>query len=122
MQQQSPSKGTFIALILIVVVSLGIYFYYKGTPTDTGSSLTTTSTVASVGAQAAASRVLILLNTISSLKIDGEIFKSPVYNSLVDYTITIPEQNVGRPNPFAPTGGASVPSSTSIKLPKGSSN
>ena len=120
MQQQSPSKGTFIVLILIVLVSLGIYFYYKGAPTDTGSSLTTTSTVASVGAQAAASRVLMLLNTINSLKIDGEIFKSPVYNSLVDYTITIPEQNVGRPNPFAPIGGSAVPSSTSIKLPKGS--
>ncbi len=120
MQQQSPSKGTFIALILIVLVSLGIYFYYKGTPTDTGSSLTTSSTVASVGAQAAATRVLMLLNTINSLKIDGEIFKSPVYNSLVDYTITIPEQNVGRPNPFAPIGGSAVPAVNPVKLPKGS--
>ena len=49
-------------------------------------------------------RVLSLLNQINSLKIDTSIFNSLVYRSLVDYSITIPEQNVGRPNPFAPIG------------------
>jgi len=118
MQQKSPSKGTFIALILIVVVSLGLFFYYRGTPTDSSiSSLVTTSTTESIAAQASANRVLILLNTISSLKIDGSIFKTPTYNSLVDYTITIPELPVGRPNPFSPVAGT-VDTSTSIKLPK----
>ncbi len=116
MQQKSPSKGTFIALIVIAMVTLGLYFYYKGTPSDSTSSLSVIGSPESADAQLAADRVLVLLNTISSLKIDDSLFKSAVYNSLRDYTITIPEQGVGRPNPFAPIGGA-VPSP--IKLPAG---
>lgn len=102
MQQKNLSKGTFIALILIVVVSLGLFFYFKGSPVDSTSSLTTSDSFESADAQAAADRVLSLLNQISSLRIDDSIFKSAVYQSLVDYTIAIPEQNVGRVDPFAP--------------------
>jgi hypothetical protein len=117
MQQKSPSKGTFIALIIIVIVSLLLYFYYKGAPSDSStSSIETVGTPESSDAQAASARVIALLNQISSLKIDPAIFNSAVYKSLVDYSITIPEQPVGRVNPFAPTAG-SVVSSPAIKLP-----
>ena len=104
MQQNNPSKGTFIALILIVVVALGLFFYFKGSPKDSGSSLITSGSLESADAQAAADRVLSLLNQISSLRIDDSIFKSAAYLSLKDYTIAVPEQNVGRVNPFAPIG------------------
>lgn len=118
MQEKNSSKGTWIALIVIILVALGLYFYFKGSPTDTFSSLQTSGTPESIEAQEAATRVLVLLNQISSLRINDSIFQSAVYKSLVDYTITVPEQPVGRENPFAPISG-DVVNSSSIRLPSG---
>lgn len=117
MQSQKSSKKPLIALIVIVVLALGAYFYFKGTPdASSTSSLDTQSSPLSADAQATSIRVLSLLNQINSLKIDASIFDSAVYKSLLDYTIEIPEQNVGRPNPFAPISG-SIPPSSSNNLP-----
>ncbi|HEY9583932.1 MAG TPA: hypothetical protein VJI66_03160 [Candidatus Paceibacterota bacterium] len=104
MQQNKPkSKGTAIALIVIIIIALFLYFYYKGSPdTDTASSLESSNIEGLEDAQVIGSRVLILLNQINALKIDASVFNSAIYESLVDYTIAIPEQPVGRPNPFAP--------------------
>ncbi len=106
MQQKSPSKGTFIALGVIALVALALFFYYKGNPSDGSlSSVNTITTPESSEAKIASDKILILLNQISQLQIKDSIFKSAVFNSLVDYSITIPEQPVGRANPFAPVGG-----------------
>ncbi len=108
--QQSSSKKTFIIIIVIIAVAALIYFYNLGNSSaDSASSLQESG--ASAETQAVGSRVLSLLNQISSLKIDSSIFTSASYKSLVDYTIAIPEQNIGRPNPFAPIPG-SVPAKT----------
>lgn len=102
--QKSFSKKGLLIVIVLLVVGAGAYFYFQGAPTDTGSSLSSSRTEENVEAAAVGTRVLSLLNQINSLKIDTSIFNSLVYRSLVDYSITIPEQNVGRPNPFAPIG------------------
>ena len=104
--QQKSSKKTFIALIIIIVIAVLIYFYTMGNPTDNSSLVQTTAVAGSEDAQRVGTRVLTLLNQINSLKIDASIFTSATYKSLVDYTITIPEQPVGRPNPFAPLPGS----------------
>lgn len=117
MQQQQSSKKTFLILIVIIAVALGAYFYFKGEPDDSSiSSLEAQNSPETADAQAVGIRVLSLLNQINSLKIDASIFESAVYKTLVDYTITIPEQNVGRPNPFAPIAG-SAPQNSSVRLP-----
>jgi hypothetical protein len=105
MQKNSPSKGTFISLAIIVAVALLLYFYTKGEPSDASiSSLSSETSEESASAQEASNRVITLLNKINSLNIDTEFFASPAYKSLVDYTIAIPDQPVGRTNPFAPVG------------------
>jgi uncharacterized protein YpmS len=104
-QQPKSSKKTFIILIIIIVIALLIYFYTMGNPTE-NSSLVQTNTAGSQDAQNVGSRVLVLLNQINSLKIDSAIFTSATYKSLVDYSIVIPEQPVGRQNPFAPIPGS----------------
>lgn len=106
--QTQNSKGTTIILIIIVLLSIMLFFYFKGKPNaDSVSSLEETGTTESNDALAASNRIVALLNQISSLEINDSIFKTPVYKSLVDYTVAIPEQNIGRPNPFAPIGGGS---------------
>ncbi|MEK7464069.1 MAG: hypothetical protein AAB610_03050 [Patescibacteria group bacterium] len=117
MQKQQSSKKTFFIVAIIIILALGAYFYFKGTPDSSStSSLEAQDSPTSIDAQAVGTRVLSLLNQINSLKIDASIFDSAVYNSLVDYTITIPEQNVGRSNPFAPISG-SAPQNSSVRLP-----
>lgn len=102
---KTSSKKTIIIFIVIIVLSILGYFYYVGSNTVPDSNLLVeqNSTV-SAETQLAGSRVLSLLGQVYSLNIDKSIFESVVFKSLVDYTIEIPEQNVGRLNPFAPIG------------------
>lgn len=83
------------------------YFYFSGNPSSSSSDTLEQSggEQSSQEAEIAGARVLALLNQISSLKIDVSIFSDPVYKSLVDYSIEIPEQKIGRVNPFAPLPG-----------------
>src|SRR6478609_6932883 len=105
---KSESKnGTYVAVLIIVAISAGMYFYYKGSPNDAAtSSLETLNTPEAADAQQVGNRVLALLDQINSLKIDGSIFNDPAYKTLVDYSITVPEQPVGRANPFGPIPGS----------------
>ncbi len=103
-------------LIVIVVVSIGLFFYFRGKPNnDSLSSLEESGTSESNEAVEASNRVVKLLNQISSLEINDSIFKTAAYKSLIDYTVAIPEQNIGRVNPFAPIGGGSQFSGTVIR-------
>ena len=105
MNQKKSSKSTIISIVLIVAVALVAYFYYESTITVSNSGLESTSGTSD--AQAAGMRVLNLLSQIRSLKIDTSVFKDPAYLSLRDYSVAIPQENVGRPNPFAPLSGIS---------------
>lgn len=112
--QQKSSKKSIIIVVVIIILALIAYFYFSGTPSDSSSSTLDMQSPESKDAEVAGARVLSLLNQINSLKIDTAIFNDPTYKSLVDYSVEIPEQNVGRPNPFAPLSGTvlSVPKKT----------
>ena len=117
-QQSNPNKGTFIALAIIIVASLGMYFYFQGEPVDSSTSLDVVVAGGSpeaADARVVSDRIVSLLGQINQIEIKNDLFKSAIYNSLVDYTITIPEENVGRANPFAPVGGYVLPPS-SVKV------
>jgi hypothetical protein len=93
------NKSTLIILI-VLVVGAGIYFYTMGDRVPAGSSLLQGNSATLPDNVAA--EVLALLNQIKSLEIDPTVFDEPVYQTLVDYSVPIPPQNVGRVNPFAP--------------------
>ncbi len=102
-------KKTTIIIIGMIVVAGAAYFYFMGgKPTDSGSLAVEDNPEVEL----AASRVFSLLNQIKSLKIDGSLFKSQAYQTLRDYTVLIPPQNVGRANPFAPLPGSVNQTST----------
>ncbi len=103
MKEKKSSNKLIIGMIIMVLVVFLAYFYSRGTPTTDGDSLLEGSIdPETVEAQIAGERVLTLLNQLNSLKLDTSIFENKSYRSLVDYTIAIPEQNIGRANPFAP--------------------
>jgi len=110
MNTQKSSKKTVVIGIAIVGIALAVYFYSSGKAAPANSSLLSTNAVAAN--QAIGSRVFGLLNQIKSLRIDTSLFKDQIYQSLRDYTVAIPTQNVGRPNPFAPIPGVASPGSS----------
>ena len=103
MKTSSSNKKTLIiGIIIVVVLAGGWYFYSKG-----GSSSSTSQLVSSTPDTVTAvvgTNVLTILNNVSSIHIDTSLFSTPAYQSLVDYSITVPSQEVGRNNPFAPVG------------------
>jgi hypothetical protein len=48
--------------------------------------------------------LLATLAQLHVIKLDDAVFKDPVFISLSDFGVTIPSQNTGRRNPFAPVG------------------
>ncbi len=96
--QKSSSKNILIIVAVVIVLGL-VYFYFSGTPTD-DASLVEVSDPTTSEANLAATKVLTLLNQINSLKIDKDFFNSPIYQSLVDHTVEVLPQNVGKENPF----------------------
>ena len=108
MKNQSSSNKTtlIIGAVIVLVAAGGWYFYSKG-----GSSASTSQLIASTpgsesGTASVGAQVLGILNSVSSIDIDAQFFSTPAYQSLMDYSMTVPPQSVGRQNPFAPVGGS----------------
>lgn len=96
---KAPSKKTIFYIIIIAIVVVLAYLYFSGAPADNSASLEEAGAPTSESSIVAAN-VLALLNQISALKIETAIFTNPVYKSLVDHTVPVLEQNIGRENPF----------------------
>ena len=105
MQQKKSSTTTYTVIAVVLVVGAAIYFYMQGGSVPDG--VTSLEVAEYTEATIAGSKVLGLLNQIRGLEIDKSIFDSPAYQTLRDYTVEIPEVNVGRINPFAPISGSS---------------
>lgn len=93
------NKTTIILLIVLVLGAFAYFFVLGGnSSSDTLLFQQNPSGISdNVGTE-----ILALLNQIQSIEIDASIFSSPVYQTLRDYSVPIPPQNVGRQNPFAP--------------------
>ncbi len=89
---------TPIIIGVLILVGAGVYFYTQG------GSAPTLGLQAENVAGAGLSEVTIL-NQIQNIRIDTSLFKDASYQSLQDYSVSIPEQGVGRPNPFEPIPG-----------------
>ncbi len=99
---------TWIWIIVIVVIGGGIFFYFYGqdSSSNTGGIGVTATGASSVDQ----TQVLSLLNQIRLLHIDSQLFQDPAYTKLYDYSVDIPDQAVGRSNPFAPLPGEATKS------------
>ncbi len=111
MKNQPGSKKTSIGIIIIVVmIAATYYFFTKGNSAPEGAVVQQSTPQA----DAAAARILSLLNQVSSLEIDTKIFEDPVYKTFRDRSIDIPPVEVGRPNPFAPISGVVDPTASDV--------
>ncbi|KND48295.1 MAG: hypothetical protein AB197_00800 [Parcubacteria bacterium C7867-002] len=93
------NKSTIIIIVVLILAALGYFFMKGGSSVDDSALLQGDVSVMSDNSGA---QVLALLNQINAIEIDPSIFSSPVYQTLRDFSVPIPPQNVGRPNPFEP--------------------
>lgn len=107
MNNQTSSLKTWIWIAAIIAVAGIAYFWWSGSQSGAASTLLQTSPADTLSAQTNAQSSLL-----SSIKIDSKFFQDPVFNSLQDYSVGVPQQNIGRPNPFAPLPGDITATST----------
>lgn len=88
-------------LLVGIMAILGVYAYFtifKGD--DAGAPVVTSS-----GTDSPVSQDLLLsLTTLNVIALDEAIFQNEIFLSLSDFGVQIPEEVVGRRNPFAPVG------------------
>ncbi len=90
---------------LVVLLSAFLYFtFFSGSPS--------TATVSSETVSPASHDLLVTLSNLHTIRLDEKIFTDPVFLSLVDFGVTLPLENVVRPNPFAPLEAPPVAPST----------
>ena len=97
--KHTSKKNLILGAAIVVIVTVAMFYFFGKGPAEDTSLLKAepSSEAAMVGA-----RVLSLLTQIKSLQIDTDLFLDPAYRTLRDYSVVVPPQNVGRPNPFAP--------------------
>lgn len=98
MKTSSSSHTLTILGVVVGIVAILAYFYFQGSR-DPGSS---SALQVQVGGDDVGLATIRLLEQIQTVQIDSSFFSDPAYKALLDYSVAIPPQNVGRPNPFAP--------------------
>ena len=89
------NKNVLGGVAILAVLGLGYYIW-----SSTSSAPLLSSDATSVGSQ----EILATLGRLHTIKLDPALFQDPTFTSLSDFGVTIPPQEAGRRNPFAPVG------------------
>lgn len=100
-------KNKKIAGLAVGVVLLGLVYYVYS---SSGSSALLTSSEEATSPLS--QEILTVLGELRTITLDPALFSDPVFVSLTDFGVTIPPQQAGRRNPFAPVGAPSATPST----------
>ena len=101
-----------IGILLLIVIAGGLYYYLGAANQNSATVLTATPAASGT----AGSDLLVALGNLQNVKLNDAIFSNPEFQSLIDFSVSIPAQPVGRVDPFAPlgqsasVGAASLPS------------
>ena len=109
-----------LGFLALAFVFLGFAVFYGqstraqvATAPVTAVSDTTTAPLGTDAVSQIGTQVIALLGEMGGIKLDGSLFSDPSFQSLQDYSIDIPPELKGRPNPFDPIGMGIAPAPTS---------
>lgn len=91
-------------LIGVVVVGLILYFAYTTLVSDSGGD--GIESPAEKEARVLENELLAELERLQKIELSSDLFTSPAFGALVDFSKPLPTPVVGRDNPFAPRGAA----------------
>jgi|JI10StandDraft_1071094.scaffolds.fasta_scaffold30699_2 hypothetical protein len=119
-------KGMLKKIIIFVVVFILIVILVKvvGGKKDSGGSLTSSAedvdtSLLGEGQSEVADEFLNTLLNLNTITLEGSVFSDPRFTSLVDYTVALTPQPLGRSNPFLPVGSTSVTTTTIVDTTAG---
>jgi len=82
-----------LSTVLIIIGVLYLSSAYADTTPDDSLSSDTIS-----------AQIVSKISILNSVSLKDAMFKNPMFTSLVDYSRPLPDQEIGRNNPFAPIG------------------
>jgi len=96
-------------IIIIAVLFVGFFVVTKFVKKDETKETITTTKVTPTSPD---KNIVPLLLKIKDITFDGSIFSNPIFSSLKDFSKEIVKEEIGRPNPFAPSSSTSAATST----------
>ena len=91
MKALKNNKSLVVAVVVFVVAILIYNFFLAPTQSAINQGVAT---------EGIGNDVVALYQSLQSATLDQSLFSSASYRSLVDFSVTIPSQPVGRTNPF----------------------
>ena len=108
------TRGKFITNVIIAALGLSLLFLIYRFFIKTANEPSSSPNLVAVGT--AQNRVdettdefLNILLSLQKIELRGEIFATPFFKSLQDFSTPLPEETPGRANPFAPLGIGGAP-------------
>lgn len=93
-------KTVLIILVIVVIGFVAYNIFVVGNNNDDAALVS----VSAANADTSGGELLILLNTLRAIDLDTSIFQNSEFRGLIDFSIDINPEPVGRSNPFAPIG------------------
>lgn len=112
-------KKIIIILAVAIIIFL-VYAFMSGSEPQGSESLLTSSNQQqnqSTQSRIVGNEIVAALNQIETLKLSRDIFDDPVFRSLVDRSQPLPNEPVGKTNPFSPIGSEVAPRQRSTTTP-----
>lgn len=97
-----PRSRKILYIVFAFVAAFFVYSFFmkpeQGTPLVTETPLLS-------GQDVKGRELLNVLLSLNNITLDDEVFSSPLFENLQDFSITLPDTGAtGRGNPFAPIG------------------
>lgn len=103
MNTSSNSKKILVAGIVVLVLVFGVYYvFFRATPVVVSLDEFGNPTETKVVGQ----DLIDLSKQLEAVTLDGAAFKKKTFTNLVDYSVNLPSDEVGRRNPFDPIGSS----------------
>ena len=94
-------KMTLIGLALIAGAFIAYQSYFGG---GEGASVLESKTGSEISASVVGREIVVFLDELQNINLDGSILDDPVFQSLIDFEQEVRAEPVGRNNPFDPIG------------------
>jgi len=92
------------SLLSTVIITVIIGALYFSTASAQSGLITTTQDPAGASSDVITQKLINQINILKGVTLNGALFKGDSFISLRDWSKPLPEQEIGRNNPFAPIG------------------
>lgn len=107
-------KSEIKNIVVFVAILAGLYFGYTYFFPES-APLTTTSSP-SGGPASVGGDVLPILLELKKISLNQTIFTDPIFQNLNNYSTELGHEDAGRPDPFAPVGGAADAGTSTVSI------